>query len=108
LQPEPVVLDPEQLRDHAPRGSVAVGDGAVRFRAVLEQFGVVVPPDDHAVHRISPINHCRLAAALDPARRLQDVQPAYLRIPDAEIRKTPKGPNFGDHVAAKVTPRSSG
>ena len=88
LQPEPVVLAPEQLQEHAGRGSVAVGDGAIKFRAVLEQLGVVVPPDDQPVHRVSAINHCRLAAALDPAPRPQDVQPAYLRIPDAEIAQS--------------------
>ena len=87
LQPRPVVLAPEQLADHAVRGSVAVGDGAIKFRAVLEQLGVVVPPDDDAMHRVSAVNHCRLAPALAPASRPQDVQPAYLRIPDAEIAK---------------------
>jgi len=85
-QPEPSVLAPEQLSDHAGPGSVAVGDGAIKFRSVLERSGVVVPNDDDPAHHISAINHCRLAAALDPAPRPQDVQPEYLRIPDAEIR----------------------
>lgn len=84
-QPEPSVLAPERLQDHAAPGSVAVGDGAIRFRAVLEELGVVVPRDNEPGHRVSAINHCRLAAASDAALRPQDVQPAYLRIPDAEI-----------------------
>jgi len=82
--PEPSVFAPEQVQAHAARGSVAVGDGAIRFRAVVEQFGVIVPVDSDPVHQISAVNHCRLAATLEPARRPQDVQPAYLRIPDAE------------------------
>jgi tRNA threonylcarbamoyladenosine biosynthesis protein TsaB len=98
--PEPSVLAPEQLQDHAARGSVAVGDGAIKFRAVLEQLGVSVPSDHEPVHRVSAINHCRLAVALDAAPSPQAVQPAYLRIPDAEIAATPMEPN--------VTPRGRG
>lgn len=83
--PPPSVLAPERLQDHARHGWVAVGDGAVKFRTVLEQIGVSVPADDLPVHRMSAINHCRLAAAIEPARLPEDVQPEYLRIPDAEI-----------------------
>jgi tRNA threonylcarbamoyladenosine biosynthesis protein TsaB len=83
--PKPSVLAPEQLQDHVARGSVAVGDGAIKFRATLEQLGVSVPGDHVPVHRVSAISHCRLAVALDPAPSPQDVQPAYLRIPDAEM-----------------------
>ena len=85
--PEPSVLAPERLRAHAEPGSVAVGDGAIRFRAVLEQLGVVVPTDGDPLHNVSAVSHCRLAATMEPAQRPQDVQPAYLRIPDAEIAR---------------------
>jgi tRNA threonylcarbamoyladenosine biosynthesis protein TsaB len=83
--PVPSVLPPERLRAHVSRGSLAIGDGAIKFRVVLEKFGAVVPADDDPVHQISAVSHCRLAATLPPSQRLQDVEPAYLRIPDAEI-----------------------
>lgn len=83
--PEPCVLPPAQLHAHALRGSVAVGDGAVKFREVLEELGVVVPTDDDAANHISAVSHCRLAALAAPAEQPEDVQPEYLRIPDAEI-----------------------
>jgi tRNA threonylcarbamoyladenosine biosynthesis protein TsaB len=102
------VLAPEQFQDHAARGSVAVGDGAIKFRAALERLGVSVPSDHEPVHRISAINHCSLAVALDAALSPQDVQPAYLRIPDAEIAATPTQPNSGDQSVAKVTPGGRG
>jgi tRNA threonylcarbamoyladenosine biosynthesis protein TsaB len=84
-QPEPSVLAPEQLREHAGPGSVAVGDGAVKFRGILEQLGVFVPADDHPAHRVSAVHHCRLATICEPAPSLDAVQPSYLRLPDAEI-----------------------
>jgi tRNA threonylcarbamoyladenosine biosynthesis protein TsaB len=108
LHPGPMVLAPERLRDHAARGSVAVGDGAIRYRAVLEDFGVAVPGDDDPAHRISALSHCRLSAMLAAAPRPRDIQPAYLRIPDAEIADTRRAPNSGDHVVAKVTPGGRG
>lgn len=90
-EPGPSVLAPEQLADHVAVGSIAVGDGAIKYRAVLERLGVVVPSDDEPVHRIAAINHCRLSATLDAALRPQDIQPMYLRIPDAEIAAGDRG-----------------
>ena len=59
---EPAAFAPEDLgavieRAHAggaaARGAwLAVGDGAVRFRASLEAVGVEVPPDADALHRV--------------------------------------------------------
>jgi tRNA threonylcarbamoyladenosine biosynthesis protein TsaB len=63
---------------------VAVGDGAVKFRAVLEAAGVVVPTDDSAAHRVEAAVHARLAAGMDPGAS-DAVLPAYLRLPDAEL-----------------------
>ncbi len=107
-QPGPMVLAPERVRDHAARGTVAVGDGAIEYRAVLEKLGVVVPGDDEPAHRISAINHCRLSAMLDAAPRPEDIQPAYLRIPDAEIAATRKVPNSGENVVARVASEGRG
>jgi tRNA threonylcarbamoyladenosine biosynthesis protein TsaB len=67
-----------------PRRWLAVGDGAVRFRATLEAAGTAVPDDIAPGHRVSALEHCRLAAQLppqDPSR----IVPEYLRIPDAEL-----------------------
>jgi tRNA threonylcarbamoyladenosine biosynthesis protein TsaB len=85
----PRVLTPEQLaRVAASVGTdtQAVGDGAVKFRELLEQAGVSVPADDSPLHGVSAREHCRLAALMQPAGDGR-VEPAYLRLPDAELAK---------------------
>ena len=62
---------------------LAVGDGAVRFRAVLEPTGATVPADGSPLHRVSALTVADLAAGAAPSGR--DVVPEYLRLPDAEI-----------------------
>jgi len=69
---------------------LAIGDGAIEFRAVLEPSGALIPEDHAELHRVTAINHCVLASqrrAGDPS----EVLPHYLRLPDAEItrRSTP-------------------
>jgi tRNA threonylcarbamoyladenosine biosynthesis protein TsaB len=84
---EPRALAPADLarRLEALRSTVlAVGDGAVEFRAVLESSGASIPDDESELHRVSAINHCRLAASLR-AGAPDEVRPEYLRLPDAEI-----------------------
>jgi tRNA threonylcarbamoyladenosine biosynthesis protein TsaB len=76
---EPVCVAPAQLELDA--GTVCVGSGAVRYRAVLEAFGARVPADGDAVHVPHARLHARLARAFGPAER---VEPIYLRLPDAE------------------------
>jgi len=83
----PAALAPEALAEAVaalPPGTVAVGDGAVKFRVVLETAGAVVPADDSAAHRVEAAVHARLAAAMEPAAA-DAVLPAYLRLPDAEL-----------------------
>jgi tRNA threonylcarbamoyladenosine biosynthesis protein TsaB len=63
---------------------LAVGDGAVEFRAALEPSGARIPERDSERNRVSAVEHCRLAAGLAP-RLPEGVQPEYLRLPDAEI-----------------------
>jgi tRNA threonylcarbamoyladenosine biosynthesis protein TsaB len=63
---------------------LAVGDGAVEFRAVLEPSGASIPEDNSQLHRVSAINHCRLASGLRPESPNR-VRPEYLRLPDAEL-----------------------
>jgi tRNA threonylcarbamoyladenosine biosynthesis protein TsaB len=76
---EPAVIRPEDLKP-AP-GTVCVGDGAVRYRAVLEAAGAEVPPDGSELHLVRARSHARLATDFGPAEL---VEPLYLRIPDAE------------------------
>jgi tRNA threonylcarbamoyladenosine biosynthesis protein TsaB len=73
----PQVARPEEL-DVA--GRRLVGDGAVRYRAVLESAGGEVPPDDDPVHL--PAAHLLLghAGVFGPA---EEIEPVYLRVPDA-------------------------
>ena len=73
----PTLARPEQL-DVA--GARLVGDGAVRHRDVFEAAGADVPPDDDPDH----LPHARLlvvcARAFGP---VEEVEPVYLRAPDA-------------------------
>jgi tRNA threonylcarbamoyladenosine biosynthesis protein TsaB len=66
------------------RSWLAVGDGAVEFRAALEPSGARIPERDSERNRVSAVEHCRLAAGLAPGVP-EGVQPEYLRLPDAEI-----------------------
>jgi hypothetical protein len=65
---------------------LAIGEGAVEFREVLERSGAWVPEDSSRLHRVSAVNHCRLAWWL-PAGAPDLVHPEYLRLPDAEIAR---------------------
>jgi tRNA threonylcarbamoyladenosine biosynthesis protein TsaB len=65
-----------------PELSLAVGDGAVRFRAELERAGVAVPADGSRAHRVSALMVCRLGRAREPADR-DTLLPDYRREPDA-------------------------
>jgi tRNA threonylcarbamoyladenosine biosynthesis protein TsaB len=72
--------------DGAGTGSLAIGDGAIPFRKLLERCGARIPPDGSRFHRVSAIGHCRLGAAIDE-RAAEDVLPRYLRLPDAELSR---------------------
>ena len=61
---------------------LAVGDGAVRFRAELERAGVAVPADGSRAHRVSALMVCRLGRAREPVDR-DALLPDYRREPDA-------------------------
>jgi tRNA threonylcarbamoyladenosine biosynthesis protein TsaB len=75
----PTCLRPQQLA--VGRGRMHVGDGAVRYRNVLEDAGAVVPPDDDPVHVPWARHHAALARDFGPAEL---AEPIYLRVPDAE------------------------
>ncbi len=75
----PTVLAPVELE--LDPGTVCVGGGAVRYRAVLEEKGAVVPPDGDERHLPRARFHAQLAGELGP---VEAIEPLYLRVPDAE------------------------
>jgi len=85
---EPFVAAPETVADRLRErgtGTLAVGDGAVRFRDVLEAAGATIPDDDSSSHVVRGLSICRLAASVAPAP-VEAVLPDYLRLPDAKPR----------------------
>jgi tRNA threonylcarbamoyladenosine biosynthesis protein TsaB len=83
----PMTCSPEALAARiAGTPTLAIGEGAVEFRAVLERAGAAIPGDDSELHRATAINHCRIAFRLR-ACAPQQVLPEYLRLPDAEIAR---------------------
>jgi tRNA threonylcarbamoyladenosine biosynthesis protein TsaB len=80
---QPRCLRPDELAVEP--GTVCVGDGAVRYRAVLEAKGAVVPPDDDPSHLPWARFHAALARDFGPAEL---VEPVYVRLPDAERART--------------------
>ena len=75
----PRCLVPEDLAVES--GKTYVGDGAVRYRSLLEPRGGLVPPDDAAVHVPHARLHAMLAGEFGPA---EHARPIYLRVPDAD------------------------
>ncbi|HEX6489926.1 MAG TPA: tRNA (adenosine(37)-N6)-threonylcarbamoyltransferase complex dimerization subunit type 1 TsaB [Gaiellaceae bacterium] len=73
------VLAPQQLR--LERGTVCVGDGAVRYRSALEQLGAAIPPRESELHLPRARFHAALAREFGSP---EAVEPLYLRVPDAE------------------------
>ena len=74
-----VVLAPAALDVEA--GTVCVGDGARRYRELLEEKGAVVPPDGDERHLPRARFHAQLVGELGP---IEAIEPLYLRVPDAE------------------------
>jgi tRNA threonylcarbamoyladenosine biosynthesis protein TsaB len=86
---EPRAWPPAALADRAAglgKTVLAVGDGAIEFRVVLERSGAQVPEDGSDLHQVSAINHCRLASG-KPESLPDQILPDYLRLPDAEIAR---------------------
>jgi tRNA threonylcarbamoyladenosine biosynthesis protein TsaB len=79
LDGSPAVTAPAELALEP--GTVCVGDGAVRYREVLESLGAEIPPRESELHAPRARFHAELAREfVDPAA----VEPIYLRLPDAE------------------------
>lgn len=90
---EPAPLAPERLADlvagvagePASSAGLAVGDGAVRFRAQLEAAGAEVPADDSPLHRVRALATCVVGEAAQAVAAYEDLLPDYRRRPDAEL-----------------------
>jgi tRNA threonylcarbamoyladenosine biosynthesis protein TsaB len=85
----PYVTRPEELvervvarRHEGLEAPLAVGDGSLRFRDVLEAASIEVAPAESRLHVVRALHVCRLAAraAAEPP---ETVLPRYLRAPDA-------------------------
>ena len=75
----PAAISPHELPLEP--GTTCVGDGAIRYRDVLEALGAEIPPRESALHVPRARFHAELAREfLEP----EAVEPLYLRVPDAE------------------------
>lgn len=80
---EPRALRPTEIEQVL--RTVCVGDGAVRYREVLEAAGAEVPPDESELHLPLARHHALLARDFGPA---EAVEPVYVRAPEAVARAT--------------------
>jgi tRNA threonylcarbamoyladenosine biosynthesis protein TsaB len=76
---EPRVLAPQELP--LDERVVCVGDGAQRYRSLLEGRGALVPPDEDERHLPRARYHAALAG--EPGS-VDELEPLYLRVPDAD------------------------
>jgi tRNA threonylcarbamoyl adenosine modification protein YeaZ len=76
---EPRALAPQDLP--VADATVCVGDGARRYRSLLEERGAAVPPDDDERHLPRARFHAALADEPGP---VDGLEPLYLRVPDAD------------------------
>lgn len=80
----PRALAPGAMAELQPRSWLGVGDGAVRFRSILEQAGMSIPPDHSPLHRLSATVLAQLGAQAEAVPRTA-LLPDYQRVPDAEL-----------------------
>jgi tRNA threonylcarbamoyladenosine biosynthesis protein TsaB len=76
---DPRVLTPQELPLNP--GDLCVGDGAKRYRSLLEGRGAAIPPDDDERHLPRARFHAALAG--EPGS-VDELEPLYLRVPDVE------------------------
>jgi tRNA threonylcarbamoyladenosine biosynthesis protein TsaB len=81
----PAATPPGGLAELVGDGWLAVGDGAIRFRAELQAAGASVPDDCDLRHRVGGAALHRLALAGAPIDR-DALHPNYVRAPDAQER----------------------
>jgi tRNA threonylcarbamoyladenosine biosynthesis protein TsaB len=81
---QPAAYSPADLAARLAPGTPCAGDGALRYRAVLEAAGAAIAPDDAPLHLPLARAHAALAR-FDGTR----VTPLYLREPDATPQREP-------------------
>jgi tRNA threonylcarbamoyladenosine biosynthesis protein TsaB len=94
----PAALAPESLLEALAgraRAPLAIGEGAIAFRGVLEHGGMSVPEDRSELHRITAAGHCLIARDLEPVEPGK-LAPDYQRLPDAQPRSTAPTPERAD------------
>jgi tRNA threonylcarbamoyladenosine biosynthesis protein TsaB len=64
-----------------PADAICVGNGALRYRSLLEAAGADIPPDGDERHLPRARFHALLATEFGP---VESVEPLYLRLPDAD------------------------
>jgi tRNA threonylcarbamoyladenosine biosynthesis protein TsaB len=82
----PFVAPPEDLAGRLgdlDRAPLAAGDGALGFAAELEAAGATVAPPEDPVHRVAARHVCAVGEEVGEAS-LDQIQPLYLRPPDAK------------------------
>jgi tRNA threonylcarbamoyladenosine biosynthesis protein TsaB len=97
----PLALLPEELEmriAEMPSPPLAAGDWALESRARLEAAGAVVPAPESGLHAIDALHVCRLARVTE-AHAPEQVQPVYVRQPDAEIARSARDDTRDDGSA---------
>jgi tRNA threonylcarbamoyladenosine biosynthesis protein TsaB len=79
-----VLAEAQQSAGGEPRRWLALGDGAIRFRAALEEADIPTAPDSSPLHLLSAASICELGVSTTMAS-LQEIVPDYRRRPDAEL-----------------------
>jgi tRNA threonylcarbamoyladenosine biosynthesis protein TsaB len=77
----PSVRAPEELDVE---GCTLLGDGAIKYRALFEERGATIPPDDDPTHLPDPLLLIAHAGAFGDAEL---VEPLYVREPDARPQR---------------------
>ena len=86
----PAARAPELLADAVGEDGgrwLAVGDGALRFRADLEAAGCLVPPAGSPQHGVRGRAICELGMGASAAVARDLILPDYLRLPDAVLAR---------------------
>lgn len=96
----PLALGREELLERVgllATAPLAAGDWALESRKYLEAAGVEVPAPESGLHAVSALQICRLGEAVEPVAP-RDVNPVYVRVPDAEITRSARleGPGRED------------
>ena len=78
---------------------LAAGDWALESREYLEAAGIEVPAPDSGLHAVDALQICRLGMAIDPVAPEQ-VNPVYVRLPDAEITRSARDDGPAGHDRA--------